>query len=73
MHACGADPEEFRAVEFYASHEALLPDYERALTSPDSRSGLSYDLSAHLLWIGRQVPPAAGPAAPQPASAGDRP
>jgi Class-II DAHP synthetase family len=32
MHACGADPEEFRAVEFYSSHEALLLDYERALT-----------------------------------------
>ena len=29
MHACGADPKEFRAVEFYSSHEALLLDYER--------------------------------------------
>ena len=37
MHACGADPEEFRAVEFYSSHEALLLDYERALTRTDSR------------------------------------
>src|SRR5206468_5293399 len=32
MHACGADPEEFRRVSFYASHEALVLDYERALT-----------------------------------------
>ena len=55
MHACGADPEEFRAVEFYSSHEALLLDYERALTSTDSRTGLSCDLSAHLLWIGERT------------------
>ena len=55
MHACGADPEEFRAVEFYCSHEALLLDYERALTRIDARSGLAYDLSAHLLWIGERT------------------
>ena len=41
MHACGADPEEFRAVEFYSSHEALILAYERALTRVDSRSGHS--------------------------------
>jgi 3-deoxy-7-phosphoheptulonate synthase len=55
MHACGADPEEFRAVEFYSSHEALLLDYEQALTRIDSRSGQAYDLSAHLLWIGERT------------------
>ena len=55
MRACGADPEEFRAVEFYSSHEALLLDYERALTRTDSRSGHAYDLSAHLLWIGERT------------------
>jgi 3-deoxy-7-phosphoheptulonate synthase len=55
MHACGADPEEFRAVEFYASHEALLLDYERAMTRTDPRSGHDYDLSAHLLWIGERT------------------
>jgi len=55
MHACGADPEEFRAVEFYSSHEALLLDYEQALTRIDSRSGRPYDLSAHLLWIGERT------------------
>src|SRR6185437_5652277 len=55
MHACGADPREFRAVEFYASHEALLLDYERALTRADPRSGHDYDLSAHLLWIGERT------------------
>ena len=41
MHACGADPREFRAVEFYASHEALLLDYEQALTRTDARHGHS--------------------------------
>ena len=55
MHACGADPREFRAVEFYSSHEALLLDYERALTRIDARSGRAYDLSAHLLWIGERT------------------
>ena len=60
MHACGADPEEFRAVEFYSSHEALLLPYERALTRTDSRTGGRYDLSAHLLWIGERTRAPAG-------------
>jgi 3-deoxy-7-phosphoheptulonate synthase len=55
MRACGADPEQTRAVEFYSSHEALLLDYERALTRTDVRSGRAYDLSAHLLWIGERT------------------
>ena len=55
MHACGADPREFRAVEFYSSHEALLLDYECALTRTDARAGQAYDLSAHLLWIGERT------------------
>ena len=55
MHACGADPGEFRAVEFYSSHESLLLDYERAMTRTDTRNGQAYDLSAHLLWIGERT------------------
>jgi 3-deoxy-7-phosphoheptulonate synthase len=55
MHACGADPREFQAVEFYSSHEALLLDYERALTRTDARNGDVYDLSGHLLWIGERT------------------
>jgi 3-deoxy-7-phosphoheptulonate synthase len=55
MHACGADPREFRAVEFYSSHEALLLDYERALIRTDAQTGQAYDLSAHLLWIGERT------------------
>jgi 3-deoxy-7-phosphoheptulonate synthase len=60
MHACGADPEEFRAVEFYSSHEALLLDYEQAMTRTDTRTGRVYDLSAHLLWIGERTRAADG-------------
>jgi 3-deoxy-7-phosphoheptulonate synthase len=55
MNAAGADPEEFHRVELYSSHEALLLDYERALTRIDSRSGLPYDVSAHFLWIGERT------------------
>ena len=52
MHACGADPEEFHRVDLYAGHEALVLDYERALTRIDSRTGLPYDVSGHFLWVG---------------------
>ncbi|MFI6979573.1 class II 3-deoxy-7-phosphoheptulonate synthase [Embleya sp. NPDC050154] len=55
MHACGTDPEEFRTVEFYASHEALILDYEDALTRVDSRTGDLYDVSGHMVWIGERT------------------
>ena len=55
MQACGADPEEFKRVEFYAAHEALSLDYERALTRIDSRTGLPYDVSGHFLWVGERT------------------
>ncbi len=55
MNAAGADPEEFHRVELYSSHEALLLDYEHALTRIDSRSGLPYDVSGHFLWIGERT------------------
>jgi 3-deoxy-7-phosphoheptulonate synthase len=55
MHACGADPEELHGVEIYSSHEALLLDYEQALTRTDSRTGLPYDTSAHFLWVGERT------------------
>ncbi|HET8970662.1 MAG TPA: 3-deoxy-7-phosphoheptulonate synthase class II [Candidatus Nanopelagicales bacterium] len=60
MHACGADPEEFRRVEFFAGHEALLLDYERALTRIDSRTSLPYDVSAHFVWVGERTRDLAG-------------
>ncbi|MGW1548867.1 3-deoxy-7-phosphoheptulonate synthase, partial [Streptomyces sp. NPDC002346] len=52
MKACGTDPAEFKAVEFYSSHEGLLLDYESALTRTDSRTGELYDTSGHMVWIG---------------------
>jgi len=55
MRACGADPEELHAVEFYSSHEALLLDYEQALTRCDSRTGRPYDTSAHFVWVGERT------------------
>ncbi|GAA1339877.1 class II 3-deoxy-7-phosphoheptulonate synthase [Arthrobacter roseus] len=55
MEACGADFEALKRVEFFASHEALLLDYERALTRIDSRTGLPYDTSGHFLWIGERT------------------
>jgi 3-deoxy-7-phosphoheptulonate synthase len=55
MRACGTDPDELRTVELYSSHEALLLSYEQALTRTDPRSGLDYDLSAHLLWLGERT------------------
>ena len=60
MHACGVDPEEFHVVELYASHEALILEYERALTRIDSRTGLPYDTSGHMLWVGERTRDLAG-------------
>ena len=55
MRACGTDPEEFKTVEFYSSHEALLLDYESALTRIDSRTQTPYDVSGHFVWIGERT------------------
>ncbi|PWI28541.1 class II 3-deoxy-7-phosphoheptulonate synthase [Pseudoglutamicibacter cumminsii] len=55
MDACGADFEALRRTDFYAAHEALLLDYERALTRTDSRTGNPYATSAHFLWIGERT------------------
>ena len=55
MGACGVDFDALRTVEFFLSHEALVLDYERALTRVDSRTGRAYDTSAHLLWIGERT------------------
>ncbi|MFD6424071.1 class II 3-deoxy-7-phosphoheptulonate synthase [Streptomyces sp. NPDC060198] len=55
MKACGTDPAEFKAVEFYSSHEALLLDYETALTRTDSRTGELYNTSGHMVWVGERT------------------
>ena len=39
----------------YTSHEALLLNYEEAMTRIDSTTGGWYDCSAHMLWIGERT------------------
>ncbi|MEV7182457.1 class II 3-deoxy-7-phosphoheptulonate synthase [Kitasatospora sp. NPDC093679] len=55
MRACGVDPTELHRTEFYTSHEALILDYECAMSRLDSRSNDRYDVSAHMLWIGERT------------------
>lgn len=55
MEAAGADFDELKRVEFYASHEGLLMDYDRPLTRIDSRTGTPYVTSGHFLWIGERT------------------
>lgn len=55
MAACGADFDALKTTEFFAGHEALLLDYERALTRIDSRTHLPYGTSGHFLWIGERT------------------
>jgi 3-deoxy-7-phosphoheptulonate synthase len=55
MAACGVDPQtvpQLQGTAFYTSHEALLLQYEQALTRQDSLTGDWFDCSAHMLWIG---------------------
>lgn len=42
-------------TEFWTSHECLLLPYEQSLTRKDSTSGLYYDCSAHMLWVGERT------------------
>ena len=42
-------------TQFFTSHEALLLNYEEALTRIDTITGDWYDCSAHMLWIGERT------------------
>jgi len=57
MSACGVDSHSLHSVEIFASHEALLLDYERAMLRLDAtgESEKLYDLSGHFLWIGERT------------------
>lgn len=55
MVTVGVDDDTLSGIDFYASHEALLLDYERAMTRIDSRSQLPYDTSGHMVWIGERT------------------
>ena len=56
------DPGAVDRVDVWTSHEALLLEYEEALTRRDDQAGTWYDTSAHMLWIGeRNVRPRRSP------------
>ena len=55
MEACGINSSNtptLNQTTLYTSHEALLLNYEEAMTRKDSLTGDWYDCSAHMLWIG---------------------
>ncbi|KAK1603089.1 hypothetical protein QYE76_037262 [Lolium multiflorum] len=51
----GIDHPIMTTTDFWTSHECLLLPYEQALTREDSTSGLFYDCSAHMLWVGERT------------------
>ena len=55
VDACGVNPrntQRMRGVDFYTSHEALLLQYEEALTRTDASTGDVVAGSGHMIWIG---------------------
>ncbi|GLR72175.1 class II 3-deoxy-7-phosphoheptulonate synthase [Agaribacter marinus] len=42
-------------TSLFTSHEALLLNYEQALTRIDTLTGKPYNCSAHMLWIGERT------------------
>ncbi len=58
MAACGMNSEntpQLRETDFFTAHEALLLQYEQAMTRVDSTTGAWYDTSAHMLWAGERT------------------
>ncbi len=58
MAACGIklmSEDTLHAVDFWTSHDALILDYEEALTRRDSLTDDWYDCSAHMLWVGERT------------------
>jgi 3-deoxy-7-phosphoheptulonate synthase len=58
MDACGINltaEDTLHQVDFWTSHEALILDYEEALTRRDSLTDDWYDCSAHMLWVGERT------------------
>ncbi|TQV63380.1 MAG: 3-deoxy-7-phosphoheptulonate synthase class II [Sulfurovum sp.] len=55
MSACGIDSAvmpQLHQTMLYTSHEALLLNYEEALTRKDTDTDEWYDCSSHMIWIG---------------------
>jgi 3-deoxy-7-phosphoheptulonate synthase len=64
MRACGIDLGAMptaQEVELYASHEALLLDYERPLLRKEQASGEYVATSGHMLWVGERTRQLDGP------------
>ncbi len=57
MEAAGVSSNhpEIHEADFFTSHEALILQYEEALTRKDSLTGDWYDCSAHMVWIGERT------------------
>ena len=58
MSACGVADRNLQTAEIYASHEALVLDYERSmlrLSTEQEGDPQLYDLSAHTVWIGERT------------------
>jgi 3-deoxy-7-phosphoheptulonate synthase len=49
------DNPQINQTDLYTSHEALLLEYEEAMTRVDSTSNGWYDCSAHMLWLGERT------------------
>ncbi|MDM8519150.1 3-deoxy-7-phosphoheptulonate synthase class II [Anaerolineales bacterium HSG6] len=54
MEACGVgvNRASIRETTLYTSHEALLLNFEEAMTRQDVITGKWYDCSAHMVWVG---------------------
>lgn len=58
MNACGINASSVRELhetEVYTSHEALLLNYEEALTRVDHMTNAWYDCSTHFVWAGNRT------------------
>jgi 3-deoxy-7-phosphoheptulonate synthase len=58
MEVCGITSQtapSIRETQLFTSHEALLLNYEEALTRIDSFTGKQYNCSAHFVWIGERT------------------
>ena len=58
MEVCGITSQTapmIRETQLFTSHEALLLNYEEALTRIDSFTGKCYNCSAHFVWIGERT------------------
>lgn len=54
INACGVTDRSLRMTEIFASHEALVLDYERAMLRATRQQQL-YSAGAHFLWIGERT------------------